>query len=381
MTERLFENNSYIKEFSAVVTECVFDGEYYNVCLDKTAFSPEGGGQKGDKGSIADAKVFAVLEEGEKILHKTNASFNVGDSVTCQIDWEDRFSKMQNHTGEHIVSGIIKKNFSLNNVGFHLGDEVVTLDVDGKLDKPDIELIEKESNQVVYDDKEIIVSYPSVSEQESLDFRSKIAIKENLRLVEIKDCDLCACCAPHVKSTGEVGNIKIIDFAPHRKGTRITLVCGNYLIRFIEKTNKVLGEVYKSFSANSENVIEKINLLKEDCQLSKKEIQTLNNELALTSLMETKYNGLSFAKIIGADFDGMKFVLNGLLEKENCVLLVSSKENQLLYMLSSKDDYAEKVFNLLRENFVVKGSLRNNFSQGKIEGEVEKIEKVIGDKL
>ena len=381
MTERLFENNSYIKEFSAVVTECLFDGEYYNVCLDKTAFAPEGGGQKGDTGTIGDAKVLFVEEIEDKIIHKTNAGFNVGDSVTCQIDWEDRFLKMQNHTGEHIVSGIIKKNFSLNNVGFHLGDEVVTLDVDGKLEESDIKLIEEESNQIVYENKQIIVSYPSIKEQESLDFRSKIAIKENLRLVEIKDCDLCACCAPHVKSTGEVGNIKIIDFAPHRKGTRLTLVCGNYLIKFLEKTNKILGEVYKSFSANSQNVLEKISLLKEECQLSKKEIQALSNKLALTSLIETKYNGLLFAKIIGADFDGIKFVLNNLLEKENCVLVASSLTNQLLFMLSSKDGLAEKVYSLLKEKFVVKGSLRNNFSQGKIEGDVIEIEKYLEEKL
>ena len=377
MTEKLYEKDSYIKEFTANVKVCDFDGENYKVVLDRTAFAPEGGGQKADKGLINSIEVIDVIEKGEDIVHIIAEEIKVGETVECSIEWKDRFDKMQNHTGEHIVSGIIKRLFGFNNVGFHLGEGLVTLDVDGALTKEDVEKIEFESNQIVYQNKEIRVFYPTKNEQESLDFRSKISPREGLRLVEIVDCDLCACCAPHVSKTGQVGNVCIIDFSPHRGGTRLTLVCGEFLLNYLKKTNETLNQVYKSFSANSQNVMDKISLLKEETQKQKAEIQALKNQLILSKLTIKDYKEVVFAITEDATFDSLRFALNKLLEENQAVMIISKNNDGILYMLSSKNEVAEKTFNSLKEKVIVKGGFRNNFSQGKIEGSLEQIEKAL----
>ncbi len=378
MTERLFLEDAYLVEFSAKVIESQYDGKYFNVVLDKTAFFPEGGGQKADGGFIEDLAVVDVVEKEDKIIHKLLEDLPVGKQVNCAIDFEKRFSYMQNHTGEHILSGIIKSNFGFNNVGFHLGEELVTLDVDGVLSEEQIILVEELANQVVYKNKEIIAFYPTLAEQESLDFRSKISIKEGLRLVEIKDCDLCACCAPHVKSTAQVGNIKILDFSSHRGGTRITLVCGEYLVNYLQKVDGVLNGVMKIFSANKDSIFDKIALLKEENQKLKCEVQGLKNQMVLSALEIKESENLIFAKTKDADFDQIRFALNTLQEKGKAGLIVAENSGTILYMLSSLDNRAEIIFNEMRKNLIVKGGFRNNFSQGKIDNSIEEIEKVIG---
>ncbi|MBQ7340275.1 MAG: hypothetical protein IJW43_05440 [Clostridia bacterium] len=378
MTERLFLEDAYLVEFSAKVIESQFDGKYFNVVLDKTAFFPEGGGQKADGGFIEDLAVVDVVEKEDKIFHKLLGDLPIGKVVNCAIDFEKRFSYMQNHTGEHILSGIIKSNFGFNNVGFHLGEELVTLDVDGVLSEEQIIIAEKLANEIVYKNKEIIAYYPTLEEQENLDFRSKIAIKEGLRLVEIKDCDLCACCAPHVKSTAEVGNIKILNFASHRGGTRITLVCGEYLVNYLQKTDSVLNGVMKIFSANKESIFDKIALLREENQKLKGEIQDLKNQMVLSALQISESENLIFAKTKDADFDQIRFALNTLQEKGKAVLIVAENSGTILYILSSLDNRAESIFSEMRKSLIVKGGFRNNFSQGKIDNAIAEIESVVG---
>ena len=376
MTEKLYEKNSYIKEFTATVKSCEHDNGVYNVILDKTAFAPEGGGQKADVGFIDEIAVIDVVEKGDDIIHKVVGEIK-NREVFCRVDFDKRFEKMQNHTGEHIVSGVIKREFGFNNVGFHLGEEVVTLDVDGVLTANDVAKIERESNLVVYENKSVNVSYPTLEVQESLDFRSKISCRQGLRLVEIEDTDLCACCAPHVSTTGQVGNIKILSFSSHRGGTRLLMVCGEYAVKYLQKVNGILDNVYKSFSANAENVIEKISLIKEENQKQRVEIQNLKNQIVLSSLKIIEKGDLIFAQTENATFDSLRFSLNTLLEKGKAVLIISKTDDGLLYMLSSHDNKAQEMFNALKEVVIVKGGLRNNFSQGKIEGRVEDIEKII----
>ena len=217
-TVRLYENNSYIKTFDAVVLSCEEKDGAYFIVLNQTSFFPEGGGQYADKGTIGEATVLDVQIKDEIITHKIDKPINVGESVTCKIDWDTRFSRMQHHTGEHIVSGVIHNIYGYNNVGFHLNDHIVTLDTDGPLNEQDIAKIELEVNKVIYANKKINVIYPSASELSNYDYRSKLDITENVRLVEIEGVDLCACCAPHVAQTGEIGIIKIISFIPYKKG-------------------------------------------------------------------------------------------------------------------------------------------------------------------
>ncbi len=225
-TKKLYEKDAYLTDFETVVLSVEQEKDGYAVILDSTLFFPEEAGQKSDLGVLNDAKVFSVSIKNGIITHHTDKPLTVGETVFGKIDFTERYRNMQNHTGEHIVSGLFKKLYNYDNFGFHLGREDVTIDVMGSLTREDILRVEQIANQVIYDNLPVLCHYPTPEEAKSLTYRSKIEIKENLRLVEIPDIDLCACCAPHVKRTGEIGIIKLLDFIHYKGGVRIHMHCG-----------------------------------------------------------------------------------------------------------------------------------------------------------
>ena len=229
MTEKFYYIDAYIKEFEAEILSVeALDGKF-DVILDRTAFFPEEGGQSSDMGLISDATVSFVFEENGVVHHITDKHPGVG-KVFCRIDFDTRFEKMQCHTAEHILCGIIHRLFGFANVGFHLSDFEVVFDVDGVLSRDDIDRVELLANEAVFANQEVVSYFPSKEELAATEYRSKLDISDGVRLVKIGDVDICACCAPHVLHTGEIGIIKIIDFMKHRGGTRITMVAGRRAI-------------------------------------------------------------------------------------------------------------------------------------------------------
>ena len=226
MTARLYEEDSHLREFTARVLACREQGDRWAVTLDRTAFFPEGGGQGGDRGELDGARVLDTrLREGE-ILHILDRPLSSGDTVTGRLDWDLRFRRMQDHSGEHIVSGLVYRKYGYQNVGFHLGDGEVTLDFSGELTGPQLEEIELLANRAVTENLPVQTWYPDAAELAATEYRSKLDLTENVRLVRIPGIDTCACCAPHVKRTGEIGLIKILDFMRHRGGVRVQILCG-----------------------------------------------------------------------------------------------------------------------------------------------------------
>ena len=226
MTKKLYDEDSHLSEFEAVVLSCVPAGEHWHVVLDRTAFFPEGGGQSADTGLLNDVHVLDVQEVQGEILHTTDAPLRTGDIVQGELDWPKRFRRMQAHSGEHIISGLVHARLGYRNVGFHLGDDAVTMDYDGELTQEDTAAIEFLANYAVWEDVAVAAEYPSPEELQRMEYRSKLALTENVRIVTIEGYDVCACCAPHVSHTGEIGAIKIIDRMRHRGGTRLTMLCG-----------------------------------------------------------------------------------------------------------------------------------------------------------
>ena len=229
MTEKLYYIDSHMKTFTAAVTSCEKDGERYLVTLDRTAFFPEGGGQPGDSGMIGDVRVFDTHEKNGEILHYVNREIEPGRTYDCAIDWETRFRRMQNHSGEHIVSGLVHKKYGYNNVGFHMGSDVVTIDFDGELSWEQLSEIERDANYAVAANYKVTATFPPEEVLKTLEYRSKLELTENVRIVEIENTDICACCAPHVSSTAEVGTVRILTSERRRRGgegVRITMLCG-----------------------------------------------------------------------------------------------------------------------------------------------------------
>jgi alanyl-tRNA synthetase len=226
MTKKLYYINSYISSFKASVLSASATEGGYEVILDQTAFFPEEGGQSSDSGYIGEAKVIHVYERSGIVYHITDTAPALGEN-DCRIDFAPRFEKMQCHTAEHILCGLIHKHFGLDNVGFHLGEDEVTFDVNGVLDRARLDMIEREANDIVFSCLSVKAYFPTAEELSGISYRAKLDLTDGVRLVEVEGVDICACCAPHVSSTGEIGMIKILDFMKHRGGTRIWMVAGN----------------------------------------------------------------------------------------------------------------------------------------------------------
>ena len=231
-TMLLYEKDGLITSFDAVVTSIADDNsrEMY-VVLDATAFFPGGGGQQADTGVL-------IRKNGEKVnvtdvrshegcvRHYIDKKLEPGETVTGHIDASLRSRRMQNHGAEHLLCGIIHEKFGYDNVGFHMSDNEVVFDIDGMLDAEDIRLVEECANEVIYKNVPITISFPTPEEAQGLEYRSKLDTYENIRLVTIEGYDACACCAPHVQSTGQLGIVKILDYMPHRGGMRLFMAAG-----------------------------------------------------------------------------------------------------------------------------------------------------------
>lgn len=241
-TEKLFYEDVYCKMFEAVVLSCTPGKHGFDVVLDKTAFYPEGGGQPGDTGFLSGVRVTDTHEQGGEIIHYCEKPLAVGAAVEGSIDWMRRLSLMQLHSGEHILSGIVHRRFGYDNVGFHMGADMVTIDFSGMLTEEDIKSIEREANEVIWENREIRITFPPEQELAQIPYRSKKALTGDVRIVTIENADICACCGTHVTRTGEIGLIKIFSCVKFHEGVRLEILCGmrayEYVNLLIEQNRK-----------------------------------------------------------------------------------------------------------------------------------------------
>ena len=226
MTQKLYETDAYVQEFAAAVLSCTPAKGGYAVVLDRTAFFPEGGGQPCDLGTLGTAKVTDVHTDGATITHTTDAPLEPGTAVTGRIDWPRRLDAMQQHTGEHILSGTLHRLFGAENVGFHIGSEAVRMDTSVPISAEGLQAAELAANRIVWQDVPVLVSYPTREELAALVYRSKKEIEGQVRIVTIPGADVCACCGTHTRTTGQVGQIKILASENYKGGVRLSVVCG-----------------------------------------------------------------------------------------------------------------------------------------------------------
>ena len=263
MTEKLYDKDPYLTEFSATVTGCFINADAtFDITLDKTAFFPNEGGQSCDKGTLNGLDVINVELKDDDIVHVVKIFIPEGTVVECVIDSEHRFSNMQMHTGEHIFSGLVHSRFGYDNVGFHLSDNSATMDYNGKLSESDVRELEALANEVIWSDKAVKTFFPAESELETLDYRSKSGIKGAVRLVEIEGVDLCACCAPHVAHTGEIGLIKIVSHESYKGGTRLNYLCGKRALADYSRLFSLESELSKLLNASKGDIYEAVDKLK-----------------------------------------------------------------------------------------------------------------------
>ena len=339
-TERLFDIDSKMTAFEANVLSCeAREGGEYAAVLDRTAFFPNEGGQACDTGIIGGKKVLSVDECDGIITHILDGELCVGEMVDGEIDFAQRYRKMQDHTAEHIVSGLIHRHFGYENVGFHLGDGYMTADFNGELSEENIAFIETLANEAVYECHPVRAYYPDEKELKMLEYRSKLELTENVRIVEIEGVDMCACCAPHVKNTGEVGLIKIVEAIRYKGGMRLTMLAGRDAHSDYRARLEQIRRISMAISAKQTEVADGVDRLLCDVGMLKGKISELKREIMQQKLDALEYGEESI--ILFEDSDDMlalRNFVNGAVKKTEkiCAVFAGNDENGYKYIIASE---------------------------------------------
>ena len=229
----MFIQNSYQTSFDADVVSCEEVKGNYHIILSDTCFYPEGGGQPCDLGTLDDAEVIDVRRKGDAVIHVVRKP--LAGRVHGEIDWQRRFDHMQNHTGEHIVSGLIHQAFGYENVGFHMGD-VIQIDFNGPLSDKDVHDIEARANRIIWNNQKVKEVFPDHPDE--WEYRSKKELSGKIRLIVIDNADVCACCGTHCAYTGEVGIIKILSCVKHKNGVRLEMLAGRRAYEWLDRVQQ-----------------------------------------------------------------------------------------------------------------------------------------------
>lgn len=439
MTEELYYTSAYISEFVAKVIECrkcetktnkeqtskfetsqeqanMASGggnsqERYEIILDKTAFFPEQGGQGSDGGvlefedgakraqvlhvSISEQECDSKMNEGDNldgnagnkpdkhfamIRHLVDRAIHVGTTVHGVIDFDHRFSNMQQHTGEHIFSGLVCSRFGYDNVGFHLSDSEVTMDYNGPITQEEIKEIEAKANEVIWQNLEVLCEFPEEGRLENIPYRSKKELTGDVRIVTIPGVDICACCAPHVLRTGEIGLLKVVGLQNYKGGVRVNILCGKRAMDYLNKEHEIVSELSGMFTTASENVITAVKKLSNANSELKQELSEATSALIEAEVKEIDQS-LENVVLIKKNLDSnaMRKLVNLLTADHSgfCGVFAGSTAEGYRFIVgtSNKDKDCREIANMLRIQFGAKGGGSAQMVQGSLK--TEDIEAVV----
>ena len=407
----MYYESAYIKEFDAVVISCKErkDGKY-DVILDRTAFFPEQGGQSSDIGTIVDdngaehnvnhvsIKNESLADSCENLEENINESMAVirhvvdtplteGENVHGVIDWAHRFSNMQQHTGEHIFSGIVASEYGYDNVGFHLSDTEVTMDYNGLLTSENIRDIELKVNRAIWENVPVICEFPDEQTLKSLNYRSKKELSGDVRIVTVKGYDVCACCAPHVEHTGEIGILKVTGLQNYKGGVRVNILCGKRALEYITSQQQIVDELSRQFTTSFDNIIPSVKKLSAENAYLKGELSATKEKLIEYELKEipSDKENVILVKDESTDGNSMRKIVNLLSQSHDGFsgVFAGTDEKGYKFVFSSgqKKKDLNEVIKVLREDFGAKGGGNAQMIQGslsaiKISDVLEKIEEL-----
>ncbi len=388
VTRKLYYEDAYLREFEAEI----LSANDNDIVLDATAFFPEEGGQSPDRGVLAGREVLDVQIIdgyihhflGRKVFGASAEEIAEGLRVNGRIDWKHRFSNMQQHSGEHIFSGLIHKQFGYENIGFHLGEETVTLDFSGPLSEEDLLKTELLANEHIWRNSETIITYPSEEELASLEFRSKKELHGNVRIVTFPGADVCACCGTHVTRAGEIGLIKVLSYQNRKNGTRVDIVCGKRALNYVRdiysenmKISHLLSANVKETSAAVERTLHELGVLRGE-----------RHRAALTALEAEKaalHSGQPFAILFteGIDTRDLRSFCNQIIEEKEigtCAAF-SKREDGYQYVILSHSADLRPVGKALNRAFSGRGGGPAEMIQGALTGNEADIRAFLEDQF
>lgn len=371
-TEKLFYRDGYMKEFDASVISCKQIEGGYQVVLNRTAFFPEGGGQYADPGWLSEAEVLDVQEKDGVIYHKVSGALEEGTTVHGRLDWDIRFERMQQHTGEHIISGIVHGRFGYENVGFHLGSDYCTMDFNGPITKEELKEIELEANKAVFRNLAVGITYPSTEELSAMEYRSKIEIEGQVRIVTVPGYDVCACCAPHLGTTGEIGLIKLVDMVNYKGGERITMLCGFRALADYEIKEENIKAISALLSAKEYETADAVSHLKEEAGSLKGKIASLQQKLLAYQAAEIPVEeDVVLVFDSGLSQNAPRELMNLLLNKgaKICAVFAGTDKDGYRYVIGSRETDVRPLCRRLNEEFNGRGGGKPEMVQGSLQGD------------
>ena len=381
--KKLYYEDVHMTEFEATVTECTYDEKkkVYKIVLDQTAFFPEEGGQVADKGTLSfvqgmglEPTSLSLLDAHIKqdiIYHYVEKEIPVGTIVKGNVDWEQRFDFMQQHSGEHVISGLVNKQYGFDNVGFHLGLQEVTLDFNGVLTLEELREIETKANEAIWKNIPINIAFPSSEELSALEYRSKLDLTENVRIVTIPGYDTCACCAPHVDTTGQIGMIKITNVQSHRGGIRVNILCGNRALKDYTVKQNNAATISAALSVKQDLIADGVDRLKEE-NFKQKEVM---NRLQATILKNMADNlptpdesNHAILFVEPMDDIAIRNLINELVPKYTGYVGVfwGNNTDGYRYIVGSSTLDCRELATALREKFGAKGGGKAPMIQGNV---------------
>lgn len=378
-----YYKDPYLKTLDTEVLSCTQVRDHYEVVLADTIFYPEGGGQSGDTGFLNEVEVYDTHEKNDTVLHYTKAPLTPGEKVNCRIDFDRRFSLMQNHSGEHMVSGLIHQTFGYENIGFHMGD-VVQIDFDGLMTYEDALKIEEKANALIQRNLPISDLFPSEEELRDIEFRSKKELSGTVRLVKIPEADLCACCGTHVKTTGEIGIIKILSCEKHKNGVRLEMLSGRkaYLyLRDIYNENRRISALLSAPPLSTSSYVEKMT--EKDRQLAL-ELNGMK-EAVLKKNLESIPENQSFHLEVLDHFDrniARKYA-NTILEekKAGTVAILNQADAAVEYIILSREKPLRSLIKELNQKLNGRGGGSDEIVQGSFAEDIGVIEETLRNAL
>ena len=379
MTVKLFENNSLLKECMATVTACTEKEGQYLVELDQTVFFPEGGGQLSDKGKINEAVVSHVSEKDGHIYHECDKPLEAGAEVKAVLDWRVRLDRMQQHLGEHLLSYACWKLFKANNIGFHMNEDDVFIDLDKELTEEELLKAELYTNEIIWENRPVHISYMDSTEAVKLKekmrkFNSKLT--GTLRIVSVENADICTCCGTHPPFTGMLGSVKVIRHEKHKGGCRVEFVCGSRALADADKKNSTLLAVAQGLSVKPEQVPDALAKLKADLLAQLDDVKSKLLKIEEAQLQELYDNAPTTAagtKILAVPLDGhdakdIKVFLPKATALEHTIcLLVAAKPERISYAAAlgaATEGDCRVLIKLLNEAFGGRGGGKSDCAQG-----------------
>lgn len=372
-TVRLFDESAYIKEFEAQVLSCERQGKRFAVVLNQTAFFPEGGGQAADKGTLGGVPVLDVAEQNGVIYHYLPEA--VSGTVHGKLDWQTRFERMQNHSGEHVVSGIIHKYTGADNISFSLTDTETTLAFNVPLEDALLQTVEREANEAVFQNKSITAFYPDSQALQSYNYRSKLELSENVRLVEIEGIDLCACCAPHCAATGEIGLIKIVDTERYKGGTKLWIQCGSRALAHYDMLLREGREISHLLCAKLDTIDSAVAKLKQSKESAEYALVAARRKAIADAVEACEPTQGDYITLCAFSGDDLRLFAEGLKEKVGGLIVVLEGDDTggYRYVMTAKEVDIAPLVKAANQALCGKGGGRDNMARGTYRARLEQI--------